>query len=472
MLDRSRVPRVAWVLVGLSGLAILAVPGAAEPVPAAISTFYDDLRIAVQMADLDALLNRLSPVAKVQANLGSAWMGRVAAILQDHEALKAEVKLDEVKVVGDKALVLSTWDLTGKTKATGEAWSTTLNECDLLDRRGGNWELTSLHPLDEAGATKVTEGVYQEPKAGLEATAPPKWRMLALAGGRASALAVSPDLAATVNWLVVDLPGTFTTEQIARTNQDAINKLLPTDGITAKDVSFGPATLAGRPSFQSEQVLVASGVPEYFAQSTMCVVGSTVYAVGASVYPAQALAGNRADIARAVASTKITEPQPAALPPGAGQVEGTKYVNKTYGCEITAPEGWDTKVEQGQFKLQVSMREPGGASAISLGMIELPIASLTAEQAVKGDDSVAEKAFEQFRMIRQGETKVGDLPAYESVTQFSMAGQLRTRWRAYFVDGNRLFFLFADAAPASEWDKLEPVFRKAFQSFRLIEATG
>jgi ketosteroid isomerase-like protein len=453
-------------------LATLAAPGVAEPVPAAISTFYDDLRIAIQMADLDALLNRLSPVAKVEANLGSAWMGRVAAIIQDHEALKAEVKLDEVKVVGDKALVLSTWSLTGKTKDTGEAWNTTLKECDLLDRRGGNWELTLLHPLDEAGATKVTEGVYQEPKAGLEATAPPKWRMLALGGNRASALAVSPDLAATVTWLVTDLPGTFTTEQIARSNQEALNKLLPAVGVTAKDVSFGLATLAGRPSFQSQQVFVASGVPEYFAQSNMCVAGSTLYAVGVSVFPAQALAGNRAGIARAVASTKITEPQPAALPAGAGQVEGTKYVNKTHGCEIAAPEGWDTKVEQGQFKLQVSMREPGGASAISLGMIELPIASLTAEQAVNGEDAVCEKAFEQFRMIRQGATKVGDLPAYESVTQFSMAGQLRTRWRIYLVDGNRLFFLFAEAAPADGWGRLEPVFRKTFQSFRLIEATG
>ncbi len=458
--------------LGFLVLAALVAPVQAAPVPAGITALYDDLRIALEMQDIGAITKRLSPMAILEWNLGSQWVQKVAAIVQEREGLKVELKLDDVKLSGDKALVLSTWAITGRTKATGEPWNTTLKEADLLDRRDGNWEITALDPLDPAGATKITDGVYQDPKAGLEATAPPQWSLLPLTGGRASVVAVSPDLAATVTWLVTDLPGTFTTEQIARANEDAVSKLLPSVGITSKDATFGAATLAGRPSFQAQRLYMAANSPAYLVQSNMCVVGSTLYAAGARVFPAQALAANRAGIEAAIASTKITEAPVAALPASAGQVEGAKYVNSTYGCEITAPEGWETKVEQGQFKLQVSMREPGGASAMSLGMVELPEGSITAEQAIQGDEAVSEKAFEQYQLVRQGATKLGPLSAYESVSQFNMGGEARKRWRVYLIDGNRLFFMFGDAAPADKWGALEPLFRKTFQSFGLTEAKG
>ena len=72
--------------------------------------------------------------------------------------------------------------------------------------------------------------------------------------------------------------------------------------------------------------------------------------------------------------------------------------------------------------------------------------------------------------MRQGETRIGTLPAYESVTRFDFGDQQRQRWRVYLVDGDRLFFMFADVTPASAWDRLEGLIGETFQSFRIFEA--
>jgi len=451
-------------------LVIVVAPCLAAPVPEGISRLYDDLRIAGEMEDMDAILGRFSPVMKLQASLGSPWLLDLATIFREREGLAVEMALDECKVVGDRALVLSTWAFSGKTTATGEAWSTTLHQVDILHHRAGNWEIVSLAVVDpEATQRKVVEGTYQDPNTGLEATAPPKWPMFALQGFRAAALAISPDLSTDMMWIVQDVPGTFTAEQVLRAADDAVEKLGAQMGLTFKDVTAGQWTLAGRPSYRTQRVYVVPGAPEYFAQMNAVMAGTTVYMVEVAAYPAPAFAEHQGQTEQAQASTKISEPQAAALPPEAGRAEGRKYVNETYGCEITAPEGWETKVEQGQFKLQVSMREPNGASNVTLGMVELPDVAITAQQAIEGDERVSAAAFEQYQLVRQGETKVGDLPAYESVTQFSLGGQPRVRWRIYLVDGNRLFFLFADAAPADKWEKLEKVLGEAMQSFKVTE---
>jgi hypothetical protein len=243
-------------------------------------------------------------------------------------------------------------------------------------------------------------------------------------------------------------------------------------GLSFKDVTAGQWTLAGRPSYRTQRVYLVQGAPEYFAEANGVMVGTTLYMVGVHSFPASAFAEHQGQTEQAQAAMKIGEPQTTVLPPEAGRAEGRRYVNETYGCEITAPEDWETKVEQGQFKLQVSMREPNGASNITLGMVELPDATITAQQAIEGDERLSATAFEQYKLVRQGETKVGDLPAYESVSQFTIGGQPRVRWRVYFVDGNRLFFLFADAAPADKWEKLEKVFGETIQSFKLVEAGG
>jgi hypothetical protein len=144
-------------------------------------------------------------------------------------------------------------------------------------------------------------------------------------------------------------------------------------------------------------------------------------------------------------------------------------VNETVGCEITAPPGWTTKIGQSDFELQVTMYEPQGDSSLSLGMVRLPDPTVTAEMAILGDDGVSEQAFDGYELIKRGDTALGDLPAYESVTAFTLGGQRRQRHRVYLVDGDRLFFLFADAAPAEKWGNLTQLFTDAFQSFKLTE---
>jgi ketosteroid isomerase-like protein len=460
--------RRSWLACGL--LVLSAAVCRADPAPPAVAQLYEDLRIAMDMKDLQAILARFSPMMQLEVSLSGGRTVDLIAICREHEALATEVKIDDTKVVGDLALVISTWAISGKTTATGEPWSTTQRQVDVLRRAGPNWEIDALYRIAGAApGAEPAEETYQDPATGLAVSAPAKWRLYPVVLARGGAVAISPDLKAQVAWLVTDVPGTATAEEIMRSAGDVIDKLGPTANITSREPSSGPATLAGRPSYQMSRVLAPQNGPELFSWSNACLVGNTVYIASVRVCPAGDLAAHRADIERAVASTQIAEPQLAAPPPEAGRAEGRRYVNETHGCEIMAPEGWQMKVEQGEFKLQVSMREPGGASSLTLGMVAIPAdAGVTAEQAVKGDDALSATIVEQFKVVRQGPTQVGDLPAYESVTQFTAAGQPRTRWRVYLIDGGRLFFIFADAVPSEKWDRLEKLFKETIQSLKLV----
>jgi hypothetical protein len=457
----------AFLLLALVAATTLPAARAAEPVPEALAKLYDELRMATETKDTAAIVARFSPFMQLTASQGQGWLAQQAEWFRQRENLAVELKLDDVKVVGDRALVRSTWAVAGRTVETKAPWNTTLQRADWLIKRGADWLLLAAEALDPLGQAKVVEGVYRDEKNGLEAAAPEGWQLVPLTRARAAVVAVSPDLTVLVAWVVTDVPGTFAAEQLLRANQDAVDKLLPTLGINSRDVTFGPVTLAGRAAFRAHRVVTAEGGWELLQEDTFCVAGSTLYAVAALASPPDALKPHQAAVERAVAATKISAPQATELPPEAGRLDGRRYVNDVYGCEATAPEGWETAIQKSDWKFQVTMREPGGSSSIILGMVELPTANITAEQAIQGDDNMSRQIFEQFKAIRSGETTLGGAPAYEAVTQFNVGGQPRRRWRVYMMEGNRLFLLCADASPADLWDRLEKVFRGTMDSFKL-----
>jgi len=454
-------------------LLLPAIGHAAPAQPPAIAGLYEELRIAIETEDVDALMAQFAPLMRLEASLRGGWVNELSTMFHQRDSVAAELRFDEVQVVGQKAFVLVTWAFSGKSAGTGEAWSETVQRADLLTQKGAGWQVFASDRVDqEALKAKVTDGQFVDPDSGLEVTAPPNWRVLPMAGARACVAAFSPDLNASLTWLVSDLPGTFTTEQLARAQQDAMEKLAPTLGIEFRDVESGTDTLAGRPAYRVSRTIVAQDGSEVYSDLTFCVVGSTVYLCARTAMPPASYATYQDALNRAVAAAKIVEVEAPELPPEAGRLEGRRYINDVQGCEITAPQGWTAKIGQGQFELQVTMYEPGGESSLMLGMIPLPAPEVTAEKAITGEDNLTSQVFEDFKLVKRGETKVGDLPAYESISTFTFAGQKRQRHRVYLVDNDRLFFMFADAVPADKWTRLAPIFSETFQSFKLIEATA
>jgi len=453
-------------------LALLVKPPApsAQQVPAEMAALYDELRIAIEMEDIVSITSRLTSLGRVQAAVGKGIVPSLNTIFGERENLAVEVRFDEANIVGDRALVVVTWALSGRTTETQDAWNRTMQRADILVRRDGAWQLLASDEVDSAALGRIADGIFEDPKAGLKIQAPSKWRLIPLADFKVFAMAVSPDVTAWVVWLATDVPGTFTAEQLARAQEDALGKLGPTLGLELRDTVMGPTTFAGRPAFSVRKTFAGADGIEVGQGLTYCIAGPTLYICGYDAVPPAAYARLAAEIERSLAATQVTGPEVSELPPEAGRIEGRKYINDTHGCEITAPEAWDIKIGQGEWKLQVSMRPPQGDSFITMGMIDLPGPSVTAEQAVLRDDNLTSRAFDQYEVIRQGDTKAGDLPAYESVTRFSFGEQLRQRWRIYLVDADRLFFLFADVTPVEAWDQLEPLVREALQSLRIHEA--
>jgi hypothetical protein len=463
--ERATAPSLGLALAVL----LTASAVSAQDVPAAIPALYDEVRIAIETEDTESIRAHLTPLAQVRAAVGQGLVPDVGRICQEQENLAVEVRLDEANVVADKAFVLVTWAMSGRTTATQDPWNTTVQRADVLVRRGGVWQFVSSDEVDATAFSRVANGTYEDRKVGLQLEAPPKWRVVPLAGFKSFVMAVAPDASAWLMWLASDLPGTFTAEQLSRAQQDTLEKLAPTFGLEIRDTTMTATSFAGRPAFAVHRTIVAQDGTETRQLLTHCVIGSTAYISGYGAMPPSAYQTHKQEIDRALASTQVSAPEVAELPPEAGRIEDRKYVNDTYGCEMTAPEEWGIRIGQGEWDLQVSMQPPGGDSFITLATVALTDPTATAEQQVLGDDILTSRAFENFEVIRQGETQVGTLPAYESVTRFDFGGQVRRRWRVYLVDQDRLFLMFADVVPADAWDSLEKLIRETFQSFRLLE---
>jgi len=270
-------------------------------------------------------------------------------------------------------------------------------------------------------------------------------------------------------WAVVDLPVRMTGEQMAAATKDIITNLGPKLGVTGKDFIEGASTLAGRESYELTLTLAANRGDELKIVRNFLVVDSTLYAGAVTSAPPAAAEKHRAAIDQAMASTRIVAPGVTELPPEAGRLEGGVYINDVQGCKVTPPEGWETKISEGQWKVQMAMIHPGGESSIMLGMIDLPIEDMTAQQAVEGDENISAQALNEYERIRSGDVTIGDLTRYESISKFTLGEQTRQRRRVYLVDEGRLFFFIADALPATEWDKLEPIFTETVDSFEIFE---
>jgi hypothetical protein len=465
----TRVP--SHRLLPVAGLCVVSVVVGSSCLaqPAGVVGLYDELRMAIETEDANAVAAQMAPVALLEASQPGGWLNDLGVLFTQRDGLAVELRLDSAEVMEQRALCLVTWAFTGKTADTGEAWNATEQRLDFLVQTGGAWKVLGSDALDPE-ATKVTDGQYLDSENGLEAAAPARWRLFALKGMRAACVAVSLDLTCSLTWLVLDLPGTFTSDQLATTSLETVQKLAPALGLEISDITSETAELSGRPAQRIGRTVMGGDGLQIRSDVTFCVAGETLFLCARSACPPTAMAACAAAMDAAAASTRIVEVQPGALPAEAGRLEGRKYINDTHGCEITGPAGWALKIGRAQFKLQVTMYEPGGESNITLGMVDLPRPDVTAEQAILSEDGVASQAFDDFVLVRRGEMAVGDLPAYESVTRFTFGGQPRQRHRVYLVDNNRLFFMFADAVPAEAWPRLSPLFSESFQSFRFIEA--
>jgi len=441
-----------------------------QELPREISALYEDLRTAIATGDLGAVAEHLtgSSVYDIFDPGSQGLLGDIVALQGTAKltAVAAEPKL--LRQVGDWALLRVAYRMEGTKVDGGGPWQDTWQCLDLLRRTAGGWQLFASRREDPERAGNLEGGEYDDWEQGVTARVPADWTSAVVAAQNGGALlAVPPDLGAFVLVDTSVLPVVLTPEELFTAATDAIRQLVPE--LQLQVLSEGPTTLGGLDAYRRSLQLQAGGAL-LRADGVMAAKGLTLYSFTAEAGDPATLEALAAQLDGIEQSIKITAPEAARVPEGLGRVEGRTFTNDKLGCSITAPEGWAIHVTKGlsDLELQVAMAEPGGESTFLLATADVSDSpGLTPQLAMQSEDALTQQALQDLRVYREGPRDLGGLDAYESVTEFSIEGHSRGRWRIYATDGNLLYVLVAEAVPSNRWQELEPTFQAIVDSFHV-----
>ncbi len=147
------------------------------------------------------------------------------------------------------------------------------------------------------------------------------------------------------------------------------------------------------------------------------------------------------------------------------------YHSKKGKYAIRIPENWMPL--GGPFGLEqitpdaVVALAPDYKSCALLGFVQLPI-QVEPKQAVQADADAMKRLASEYKLHEQGEMKVGELPGYKTVSEFTIEGQHRKRQRVYLLHKSILYFFVCDAVPPEKYDGLKQEFTNIVQSFKII----
>jgi hypothetical protein len=167
-------------------------------------------------------------------------------------------------------------------------------------------------------------------------------------------------------------------------------------------------------------------------------------------------------------------------PPPFEVVEGTAYRNPDLRFELRAPEGWilyrppitapgdpDGEARQPFTVLdRLCCAAPEGGTTVSLNVVRLP-RTASAKEAVRSDNRLDEREAESYDFVSQGECEVNGLSGYQSVTQVTLMGAQRYRWRVYLESGDLLFPFVCDVVPPGAFEQQGKAVVGLVQSFKL-----
>ncbi len=157
------------------------------------------------------------------------------------------------------------------------------------------------------------------------------------------------------------------------------------------------------------------------------------------------------------------------------------YRSKKGKYSIEIPEQWVPVKEP--FALQAICPDavvavaPDSKSCVVLGFVQLPF-QIPAKQAVEADEAITKRLASEYKVVEQGEMRMGDLPGYRSVCEFKIEEQPlskfrpknnhRKRERVYFSHKPFLYFFICDAIPPERYDGVRQAFKGIVQSFKIM----
>jgi predicted Zn-dependent protease len=142
--------------------------------------------------------------------------------------------------------------------------------------------------------------------------------------------------------------------------------------------------------------------------------------------------------------------------PEQGVVRGARFLHAGLHFSVDFPTGWD--ITNGPT--QVVAKEPGTNTVMLMQLVQRPVGRTIEEIALRSMEGAG------FRIASGGQTKLNSLDAFVGTYQGSMQGFGRASVRAAHIALNRSVFFLAGIAAQQAYDRVEPAFVKAINSFR------
>ncbi len=342
-----------------------------------------------------------------------------------------------------------------------------------LDRNGADWTITDV--IAEARDWSLPAGAksVRWPDEAVTLPMPDGWAAYPVKypEARRGVLFVSADLKAIIGVGVIGLPLPTTLTELVN-NQKMVDQVFK----GSKFVNQVPTQLAGSPA-------VAMGIEHNLGPrmarvlTVMMIRGRTLYALTLAVTPPKELGRFKTVFDRVCAGFALTgTPKAEREQTSSGTVANGRYTNPVYGFSIAAPAGWkvapmsDQAAKKSGMLFGVQFRAPKGGSYVLAAAKELP-GPVPLEMLQDGQMRGLRAVDPQVTSSDEKTYKINGLPARAWTYTFTL-GKKRKRRQLFVMRGKRLFFLIAEAAPPSEFDKLAPDFARVFKSVQFTGGPG
>ncbi len=323
------------------------------------------------------------------------------------------------------------------------------------------WLIEGAEPLTaEWQLDPTAEGMVIWDDESMRFPAPAKWEgyPLATKEARKGIVFVSPDLKATLGVAVVGLPAPVDLTVVVA-NQKGVPQLYPGSRFVGEEQT----RMAGEPAVVT-RIDLKLGKSITRVVSRMMIRGDALYMVNLAVMPAEDVNAYLPVYAATVKGLQLGAAQEPAD-------EGvTDFVDATTGFSVSAPEGWSIHdssalAKKSGWMFAATAKPASGTNYVIFGARDLgqaiaPQDLAKLQEAELGNIRAIAKDLE---VHEQGDIKIGERPARSWICSFTI-GQKRKRREVFMVEGKRLFFVVADAVPASGYAKVADDIDKLIQS--------
>lgn len=330
----------------------------------------------------------------------------------------------------------------------------------------GAWTLVRASALAGSPVSGGEGAAYSDASTGMRVPVPPGWTAFpcALTAGSQVTL-VSPDLAVDLDVMTTKLPQEMEPGYVALIGARAMREAVP--GYELQDMA--QTKLGEWPAVRTRSVYTRGG-RQVQADGLLAIQGRQLYSVGVATCPAQRARDYRAQTDQTTQAIQWGVSRTGPLSAPRGLVNDVRFVHEGLGLSAPIPESW--KATAGPFwSAQVVFEGLDGQARIVLGCRERP-GDATAEDVLNELDGAVRGHASVFRQLAIDDTTLGDVPAVQSLSEFTVGTTSRKRILTCAVTGDLEVFVACDAVPAHAFDRLEPAFREFLHRVQLRAQPG